>query len=127
MKSKIKALTILFARKINRWRFAHMSEKQFMLLLSIPTGFLAGLSAIIIKKLAHFIRDYFYNIATIDGHHYGLLFFILPAIGILFTIIFCRIILNNLWIRSVLNLNNTVFNSILDGFSIVRRVHVHIS
>jgi CIC family chloride channel protein len=70
-----------------------MSEKQFMLLLSIPTGFLAGLSAIIIKKLAHFIRDYFYNIATIDGHHYGLLFFILPAIGILFTIIFCRFIL----------------------------------
>ena len=93
VKAKIKALTILFARKINRWRFAHMSEKQFMLLLSIPTGFLAGLSAIIIKKLAHFIRDYFYNIATIDGHHYGLLFFILPAIGILFTIIFCRFIL----------------------------------
>ena len=92
MKSKIKALTILFARKINRWRFAHMSEKQFMLLLSIPTGFLAGLSAIIIKKLAHFIRDYFYNIATHEDH-YGLMFFILPAIGILFTIIFCRFIL----------------------------------
>ena len=92
MKSKIKALTILFARKINRWRFAHMSEKQFMLLLSIPTGFLAGLSAIIIKKLAHFIRDYFYNIATHEDR-YGLLFFILPAIGILFTIIFCRFIL----------------------------------
>lgn len=69
-----------------------MSEKQFMLLLSIPTGFLAGLSAIIIKKLAHFIRDYFYNIATTEDH-YGLLFFILPAIGILFTIIFCRYIL----------------------------------
>ena len=63
-----------------------------MLLLSIPTGFLAGLSAIIIKKLAHYIRDYFYNIATAEGH-YGLLFFILPAIGILFTIIFCRYIL----------------------------------
>ena len=69
-----------------------MSEKQFMLLLSIPTGFLAGLSAIIIKKLAHYIRDYFYNIATSEGQ-YGFLFFILPAIGILFTIIFCRYIL----------------------------------
>ena len=89
---KIKALTILFAQKINRWRLTHMSEKQFMLLLSIPTGFLAGLSAIIIKKLAHFIRDYFYNVATTDDH-YGLLFFILPAVGILFTIIFCRYIL----------------------------------
>ncbi len=69
-----------------------MSEKQFMLLLSIPTGFLAGLSAIIIKKLAHFIRDYFYNFAT-DEDQYGLIFFILPAIGILLTILFCRFVL----------------------------------
>ncbi|MBR6775843.1 MAG: chloride channel protein [Bacteroidales bacterium] len=89
MKKKIKARLILTAQKINKWRLTHMSEKQFMLLLSIPTGFLAGLSAIVIKKLAHFIRDYFYNIATHEDH-YGLLFFILPAIGILFTIIFCR-------------------------------------
>lgn len=92
MKTKIKAYILLLVKKINRWRFNNISEKQFMLLLSIPTGFLAGLSAIIIKKLAHFIRDYFYNIATHDDH-YGLLFFILPAIGILFTIIFCRYIL----------------------------------
>lgn len=80
------------AQKINKWRHAHMSEKQFMLLISIPTGFLAGLSAIVIKKLAHFIRDYFYNIATHEDH-YGLLFFILPAIGILCTILFCRFLL----------------------------------
>ena len=79
-------------KKINRWRQTHISEKQFMFILSIPTGFLAGLSAIIIKKLAHFIRDYFYNIATHEDH-YGLLFFILPAIGILLTILFCRYVL----------------------------------
>ncbi len=79
-------------KKINRWRHTHISEKQFMFILSIPTGFLAGLSAIIIKKLAHFIRDYFYNIATHEDH-YGLLFFILPAIGILLTILFCRYVL----------------------------------
>lgn len=79
-------------KKINRWRHTHISEKQFMFILSIPTGFLAGLSAIVIKKLAHFIRDYFYNIATHEDH-YGLLFFILPAIGILFTILFCRYVL----------------------------------
>ena len=92
MKKKVKARLILTAQKINKWRHAHMSEKQFMLLISIPTGFLAGLSAIVIKKLAHFIRDYFYNIAT-NEDHYGLLFFILPAIGILCTILFCRFLL----------------------------------
>ena len=82
----------MLVKKINRWRHSHISEKQFMFILSIPTGFLAGLSAIVIKKLAHFIRDYFYNIATHEDH-YGLLFFILPAIGILFTILFCRYVL----------------------------------
>lgn len=90
--TRVKARIYILAQRINRWRFSHMSEKQFMLLLSIPTGFLAGLSAIVIKSLAHFIRDFFYNIATHDDH-YGFLFFILPAIGILFTIIFCRYIL----------------------------------
>ena len=92
MKTRIKARIFWLAQKINKWRFKHMSEKQFMLLLSVPTGFLAGLSAIIIKKLAHYIRDYFYNIATHEDH-YDLLFFIFPAIGILLTIIFCRFIL----------------------------------
>lgn len=80
------------ARRINKWRHAHMSEKQFMLLLSVPTGFLAGLSAIIIKTLAHFVRDYFFGLVTTDNH-YNLLFFVLPAIGILLTIIFCRYVL----------------------------------
>ena len=92
MNTKIKAHIFLLARRINRWRLTHMSEKQFMLLLSIPTGFLAGLSAVIIKELAHFIRDYFYEVAT-DGKQYGILFFILPALGILLTILFCRYIL----------------------------------
>ncbi|MBQ8222773.1 MAG: chloride channel protein [Bacteroidales bacterium] len=92
MKTRTKAYISLLVKKINRWRHTHISEKQFMFILSIPTGFLAGLSAIVIKKLAHFIRDYFYNIATHDNH-YGLLFFVLPAIGILLTILFCRYVL----------------------------------
>lgn len=89
---KIKARIFLLAQKINKWRYAHISEKQFMLLLSLPTGFLAGLSAIVIKKLAHYIRDYFYNIATTDDN-YELLFFILPVIGILLTILVCRYVI----------------------------------
>ena len=89
---KIKARIFLLAQKINKWRYAHISEKQFMLLLSLPTGFLAGLSAIVIKKLAHYIRDYFYNIATTDDN-YELLFFILPIIGILLTILVCRYVI----------------------------------
>lgn len=89
---KIKARIFLLVQKINKWRYEHISEKQFMMILSLPTGFLAGLSAIIIKKLAHWIRDYFYNIATTDNN-YDLLFFILPTIGIFLTILACRYVI----------------------------------
>ena len=67
-----------------------MSDRRFMLLLSIPTGFLAGAAAVIIKKLAHSIRDLVFS-AQFNYSH--LLFFICPAIGILLTILFCKYIL----------------------------------
>lgn len=61
-----------------------------MLLISIPTGFLAGLAAVVIKKLAHGIRDLVFNIQFDYSH---ILYFICPAIGILLTICFCKYIL----------------------------------
>lgn len=92
MKLRIKARIHLIATKINKWRYSHISEKQFMFILSLPTGFLAGLSAIIIKLLAHYIRDFFYSKATSDNN-YEIMFFILPAIGILLTIIVCKFLI----------------------------------
>lgn len=61
-----------------------------MLLLSIPTGFLAGLAAVIIKKSAHGIRDLVLGIHFEYSH---LMYFVYPAIGILLTICFCKFIL----------------------------------
>lgn len=77
-------------KRFNNWRQAHLSNQQFMLLMSIPTGFLAGLAAVVIKKSAHGIRD------LIRGIHFDysyLLYFVYPAIGILLTICFCKFIL----------------------------------
>ncbi len=72
------------------WRTNHLTDRQFMLILSIPTGFLAGAAAVIIKKLAHGIRDLVIN-AQFNYSHF--LYFICPAIGILLTILFCKYIL----------------------------------
>ncbi len=76
--------------RFNAWRTAHMTDRQFMLLLSAPTGFLAGAAAVVIKRLAHGIRDVVIN-AQFNYSH--LLLFISPAIGILLTILFCKYIL----------------------------------
>ena len=82
-----------FSERIERfheWRKAHLSNQQFMLLLSIPTGFLGGLAAIIIKKSAHGIRDL---VLGIHFEYSNLLYFVYPAIGILLTLCFCKFIL----------------------------------
>ena len=76
--------------QFNDWRATHMTDRRFMILLSIPTGFLAGAAAVIIKKLAHGIRDVVIN-AQFNYSH--ILYFICPAIGILLTILFCKYIL----------------------------------
>ena len=76
--------------QFNAWRESHLTRQQFLLLISIPTGFSAGLAAIVIKKLAHYIRDLVTGI-TIEYSH--LLYFIFPAVGILLTICFCKFIL----------------------------------
>lgn len=82
-----------FSERINRfneWRTAHLTNQQFMLLLSIPTGFLGGLAAILIKKSAHGIRDL---LLGIEFEHSDILYFVFPAIGILLTLCFCKFIL----------------------------------
>ena len=76
--------------QFNTWRTTHMSDRRFMILLSIPTGFLAGAAAVIIKKLAHFIRDLVINA---QFNYSYILYFVCPAIGILLTILFCKYIL----------------------------------
>ena len=67
-----------------------MTDRRFMLILSIPTGFLAGVAAIVIKKLAHGIRDLVINA---QFNYSQLLYFVCPAIGILLTILFCKYVL----------------------------------
>ena len=61
-----------------------------MLFLSVPTGFLGGLAAIIIKRLAHGIRDL---VLSVHFDYSDILYFVYPAIGILLTIVFCKYIL----------------------------------
>lgn len=76
--------------QFNVWRGKHLTDRRFLLLISIPAGFLAGVAAIVIKKLAHGIRDL---VLGVRFDYSDLLYFVYPAIGILLTILFCKFIL----------------------------------
>ncbi len=62
------------------WRYRHISERQFVLVLSILVGFLAGLGTVILKYLTLLIQSILED-GIIKNVHY-LLYFIFPIIGV---------------------------------------------
>lgn len=62
------------------WRYKHISERQFVLVLSILVGFLAGLGTVILKYITLLIQSILED-GIIKNVHY-LLYFIFPIIGV---------------------------------------------
>lgn len=62
------------------WRHKNISNKNFLYILSIFVGLLAGLAALIIKSLTFFIQTFLEKGIVITQYH---LYFILPLIGLL--------------------------------------------
>jgi len=67
-------------RKFLIWRYKHISERQFVFILSILVGFLAGMGTVLLKNLTHYIRllidlDFFKD-------YKNSLYFIFPIIGL---------------------------------------------
>lgn len=75
---------ILF-RKFLKWRYQHISNKQFTNILSAIIGLLAGLVAVTIKNLTHFIQLLLEGEFIKEIHQ--AFYFIFPIIG-LFLVIF---------------------------------------
>lgn len=68
-------------RKFLIWKYKHISELQFIYILSVLVGFLAGMGTVLLKNLTHYIRllfelDFFNN-------YQNSLYFIFPILGLL--------------------------------------------
>ncbi len=68
-------------RKFLIWKYKHISERQFIYMLSILVGFLAGMGTVLLKNLTHTIRHLFNSYIFKD--YQSSLYFILPIIGLL--------------------------------------------
>ena len=62
-----------------RWRYKHLSNSQFINIVSIIVGLLAGLAAVFIKNLTHFIQVLLEGNLIKDIHQ--AFYFIFPIIG----------------------------------------------
>ena len=76
--------------RFHKWRIRHLSDKNFILILSILVGFSAGIAAVLIKNSVHFIQSLLLLEQTKDYHSY--LYFVSPAIGIFAVLLFIKYI-----------------------------------
>lgn len=67
-------------KKILIWRYKHISERQFVYVLSVLVGFLAGIGTLILKNLTSFFQNILEGKFIKDIHY--LLYFIFPIIGL---------------------------------------------
>jgi len=73
------------------WRHKNMSERQFVVLLSILVGFSTGIAAAILKNMVHFIQHLLRSDLVEEYHNY--LYFIYPGIGLLLTVLLVKYII----------------------------------
>lgn len=67
-------------RKILIWRYKHISERQFVYILSVLVGFLAGLGTFILKDLTFLIEEALKGDLIKEVHY--TLYFIFPILGL---------------------------------------------
>lgn len=65
------------------WKYKHLTERQFLYILSFITGLLAGISAVILKNITHSIQQLLEG-NLISKIHEGF-YFIFPFIGLYLT------------------------------------------
>jgi CIC family chloride channel protein len=61
------------------WKTKHLTDHQFTLILSALIGFTAGLGAVVIKNLTHFIQSLLEKEFIVNYHH--AFYFVFPVIG----------------------------------------------
>lgn len=80
-------------RQLNFWRSRNLREKQFVFILSILIGLIAGLGAVALKTSVHYIEAIFTESKSLEQQNWHFLMF--PVIGILLTVIFVRKIIRD--------------------------------
>lgn len=70
-----------YLKQILLWRYKYISEREFVYILSILVGFLAGIGTVVLKNFTHYIQ----LLLSIDflKNYQSSLYFIFPIIGLL--------------------------------------------
>lgn len=70
------------------WRQKHVKEKTFVVVIALLVGIAAGLAALVLKALIHYISAFLNSHVNIAGANYTYLIY--PVIGIFLTMLYVR-------------------------------------
>lgn len=84
--------SVLF-RRFLIWRVKHISQRNFVLILSLITGLLSGLAAVLLKNLIHITHHLLTKGFNTDEQNY--LYLAYPVIGIFISLLFARLIIKD--------------------------------
>ncbi|PVW14267.1 chloride channel protein [Marixanthomonas spongiae] len=80
-------------KRFLKWRLKYISHKQFIYILSILIGFMAGVGAVVLKNLTHFIQ------LLLEGsfvqYYHTAFYFIFPIIGLALTYLVMKYIIRH--------------------------------
>ena len=79
--------------KLVAWRIANIPEKNFIYLLSLFIGLCAGLAALVLKTLIHFVEVKLTQWVAVESISYWYLIY--PLIGIFLTVLFVRYVVKD--------------------------------
>jgi CIC family chloride channel protein len=73
------------------WRLKHVSDRQFILILSVLIGITSGIGAVVIKNAVHIISGLLQSSFSAEYHNY--LYVVYPTIGILVAVLFIKFLI----------------------------------
>lgn len=80
-------------KKFLIWRIRHISQRQFLYLLSILVGFTSGVGAVIMKNLTHFFQHLLEG--NLVQYYHQAFYFVFPIIGLTLVYFIIRKIIRN--------------------------------
>ena len=75
------------------WRAKHISQRQFIYILSIVVGFLSGVGAVVLKNLTHFFQHLLEGNLVRYYHH--AFYFVFPIIGLTIVYFIIKYVIRN--------------------------------
>ncbi|MEG1580970.1 MAG: chloride channel protein, partial [Bacteroidaceae bacterium] len=82
-----------YSERFNAWRIEHLSQRQFILLLSFFVGIFTALAALVLKWLIHEVEFLLTNSFDVTKAHW--LFLLYPVIGIYITALFIKYVVRD--------------------------------